>query len=308
MNDQVRESASMAYTDDMQNTLEMRLCPQRFRSYLNITMSYEILILDEDWFYTEQGPDHFRVLTEIINKGFSKVRDRYKVVSSPRIHSHEYLLSELHLQKNHNVTAAILLGTEEAWESVEHKTGFRRTFNSDISTDNGSYDSDVPPHILEEFGQLSMDNAKFTKFQKGQFLEDLVKNRVLGTAVIQSLDEYKIAFSGEEQGVPQYELAGFTAFSRLLGAKFLDFAIELVLGDRSSPYVITREPKVFLCCTVIKEHNLVEYYTKKCQFEQSNRSDFLITLADSSTCLGDHIRLNKELHVSFLHRTILPHD
>lgn len=272
-------------------------------------MSYEVLILSESWFFDLQGPDHFKVFTEIINKGYSKARDRYKIVASPRICSPDEFLTDLHLQKNHNVTSAILLGSKEVWESIERRTGFRRTFNSDISSDTCSYDSDVPSHVLEEFGPLTLDNVKFTKIGNSEPLDALIKDRVLATAVIQALDEYKVGFTEEELCIPQFELTGFCAFGRQVGAKFLDFTIELFIGNRKSPFSIDQElKKSLLCCTVIKEHKLVQYYTSKCQFRQTNRPDVLISLLDATLRLEDSMRFNRDFHISFLHREIVSHD
>lgn len=275
-------------------------------------MSYEVLVLKEEWFFELQGPDHFKVLTEIINKGYSKARDRYKIVASPRICSPEHFLTDLHLKKGHNVTAAILLGSEDAWKSIEQKLGFSRTFNADITSDTCSYDSDVPPPILQELGSLTLDNVKFIEIKKGQVIDALIKERVLATTVVQVLDAYKIGFSEKELQIPQFELTGYSAFGRQVGATFLDFTVEIFLANRSSPYIIDHDlvmlDRVFLCCNVIKEHNLVEYYTKKCNFKQTQRPDLLISLLDSSVRLEDSMKFNKDFHVSFLHREIIPHD
>lgn len=272
-------------------------------------MSYEVLILPQEWFRQSQGPSHFQVLTEIINKGYSKARDRYQVVLSPRIESHEHLLRDLQIDPDKALVYAVLLGSEEKWREAEELVGLTRSFNPDISACSSCFDSDVPPEIVEQLGPLTENNTKYTFINPGEPLDPSIQNRVLTTAGFKALSSSDVDGTIRVEGAQYYELTGFCAFGKRLGTTFLEFALESFFGSRTSPIAVDRDAShYFICCTVIVEHDLVSYYTKVCGFSKSKREDVRVSKSNIPKELETTMKFRKDFHVAFLFREIIPHQ
>lgn len=269
-------------------------------------MSYEVLLLTELWFFDSQEPHHFKILTEILNKGYAKARDRYQIVASPRINQPEDLVSDLHLIKGNNVFLAILLGSDEKWNEIETGTGFFRTFNPDISSNKCSFDSDVPSHILEMLGPLSLDPVRFVKFEARDSLNRSIQKRVLATCAFQSLDGLQLSPWRRQDRTQCYELTGFTSFGRKMGTQFLQFCINQFFANPDSRVLpSTQIDRYFICCTVIAEHNLVSYYTQQCGFSKSDKEDIFFLHGENAVGLEVNMKFNKSFHIAFLHREVL---
>lgn len=272
-------------------------------------MSYEVLLLSQEWFKQSQDPSHFQVLTEIINKGYSKPRDRFQVVLSARIQAPQYLLRDLQIDVNKHLVFAILLGSKEKLKEAERQFGYTRTFNADISQSSSCNDSDVPPEILEHLGPLRKDNIKFRSISPGKALDPEIKDRVLATVGYKALSPQEIDGSIEHEGARYYELTGFCAFGKRLGTSFLEFTIEEFFGARESPIAIDPNvPQYFICCTVIVEHDLVSYYTQACGFSKSKRPDERVSKSKIPKELETSMIFRKDFHVAFLFREVIPHD
>ncbi|WPK25952.1 hypothetical protein PUMCH_003291 [Australozyma saopauloensis] len=270
-------------------------------------MLYEIVFLSSEWFFCSQGPDHFKVLTEIINKGYSKARDRFDIVASPRIECPSELLNSFHVKEDGDFVYALLLGNKQIWSEIETQTGYRRRFNADISPKSHCEDSDVPPKILEYFGELEPQNVTYTFLKPNEHIDEEVQNRVFAVAGYQILEQHLVDQTIEIPGAKYYELTGFCAFGKRMGTKYLEYTIEQFFADRSSPIAIDkRAPQFFVCCVVIAEHDLVPYYTKVCKFTRSKKEDVLVTSAENLQVLESTLKFKKDFHVSFLYREVIP--
>ena len=254
----------------------------------------ELIILPRCWFF-EGSPTKFAPLQKLINKSYDKNRYKYDIIKSLRIKTPTSLLSDLCFTNDDEISIFMLLGPQDKFEKCS--SSFVRDF-AESSNLQDSFNCDIPQHLLDEFDfdesselTVSIANPEFQLDNK-----DLA--RILGTVGIRSYHSKEKT----EPTIKELELTAFTSFMRNLGPKLLDLVVNKYLLDLYSQY-----DTILLHADVIREHNLVEYYSQKCGFNQEDREDVLIKSLGNFTgneFLEKGIVSSKDFHIAFICKEI----
>lgn len=278
-------------------------------------MPYQLIILTKDWFSSELHPGKFRVLLEIINKGYSKPMAEYGNIKSPRIKNHEKFLQSLQLEldpvsespeNQKKIAVLLLLGSESDFNLLQTKSGYARKFNPEIWPLSGSNDSDIPIQHSSVFGPLTRGNVEHLILSPSDQIDDDIADRVLATIGLKTyLDDGYLTSKDLLPETKHFEITAFTSFMRGMGKGIIEY-IELVFFRHKGANLFknTDTNKVVLHAVVIFEHELVPFYRNACEFVSSKHPDVLIKVAGSDSPLGDGIEAQTDFSISFLRKDI----
>lgn len=269
-------------------------------------MTYDLIILRKEWFFHESPEHHatrFQTLRAVINKAYSKMMNRYGLITTVRIKNPESLLDDLQFSPKKEVSLAILLGSHETFADLESKHGYTRKFNQTIHPLTDAHNSDIPAQYASAFGPLTKENVRVIELAPDCALDSSILDRVVATVGYKTFsDEYT---PNAPPDVKQYELTAYTSYSRGAGPRLLEFMSKQYFVDQTiKAFDLGGITKVILHAVVIKEHDLVPYYIKTCDFVLSPQPEILV----SASGQGDHIEFGvcatADFHLSFLYKEL----
>lgn len=270
-------------------------------------MTYELLVIPKEWLFTP-FPGQFDVLTDIINKLYSKAMAKYGIVQSTRIKHSGKFLSDFLLTPEKDVFLLVLLGSHDAFRQLKEKEGYERNFVADVFPLSGAFDSDVPAQYMLYFGELSDERVKITTLTPGEALTEDAANRVLATAGFKTFHELDPLaddlVAKSEPTVKEYELTSYGSFGKRMGPRLLDYAIDKFVADPHCVYLNQKDiTGCVLHAVVIREHDLVPYYTHACRFVPSGKADAVYS-SGKPWMLEDGVITTQDIHLAFLRRDI----
>lgn len=254
----------------------------------------ELIILPKCWFF-EGSPTKFAPLQKLINKSYDKPRYKYDIIKSSRIKTPTSLLSDLCVTNDDEISIFMLLGPEDKFE--KSSSSFVRDFAASLNLQD-SFNCDIPQHLLDDFDFDESSELTVSIAEPDFQLDNKVLARILGTIGIRSYHSKEKS----EPTIKELELTAFTSFMRNLGPKLLDLVVNKYLLDSYSQY-----DKILLHADVIREHNLVEYYSQKCGFKQEDRDDVLIETQDNfagNGFLEKGVVSSQDFHIAFICKEI----
>lgn len=269
-------------------------------------MSYELIILPHDWVTgpNEDGKRH-EALTKIINKSYSKAANKFGIIKSTRIKNKSTFLNDFNITNDKSITLFVLLGPSEIFEKLKLDHGYTRNFDSPIDTIENSFNCDIPSKYLSYF-EINDETEIDIKLAGPEFvLTKESMNRVMSTVGLKS---YKDG-TDLSPSTKNYELTAYTSFMRKFGPKALEIVTQKFLLNTSSS-IVDHEgiEKFVIYAEVIKEHNLVEYYTENCGFTQQDKPDFLIECCNGEIAINPleiGIIATQNFTLSYLYKEII---
>lgn len=273
-------------------------------------MSYELLVLPKKWLFASERPKKFDILAQVINKAYSKPMAKYGIIETTRIKNYDKILDELQITENKECFITILLGSQSKFAQIESETGFKRVFDLEVFPLANSASSDIPRQYRHYFEPLTAtSDIKVTFADEKTVVDADLANRLLAVCGYKTFYESDAwaddHVGGNDQNVREYELTSFASFLGGVGPQLLEYTIanyitnpNLQLTDQ------TNIDKCVIHAVVIKDHELVPYYTKYCQFHTSDKPDCLIPKGGEDSPLEDGIRATKDFHLAFLRREV----
>lgn len=261
----------------------------------------EVLVLPSQWLFSP-GQD-FTILTSIINKGYSKVILNYDYIKNTRLSGPESFLEDFQMKPDMYACFMLLLGLQNAFNALEKDHGYTRDFNCEVYP--LSCDSDIQAEYSPYFGlykdaELIIADADFV-------LTKDIANRVLASLAYKSFHEGCIhadeLVAGDDPGAVEYEITAFTSFLKGAAPQLLEYSIEKFVADRDTPHFDhAHKKRCILHAVVIREHNLVDYYKKHCDFHRGEKDDEVVLSAHATLSFT---AAAKDFHLAFLRREVL---
>lgn len=267
-------------------------------------MSYELLILPKKWLFTNDGPEKFNVLANVINKAYSKPMHKYGIINSPRIKQPAKFLDDLQVTEGKECFITILLGTDAVFSKIEAETGFKRKFHYDLYPLSTSINSDIPKEYKPYFGPLLPDsNVKIIVADASTTIDKALADRIVAVCGYKSYSEEEKTI--ERAGVKEYELTTFVSFMSGSGPELLNYTLANFLCTLESEFIdLKNAQKCIVYAVVIREHDLVRYYTTKCQFDLFGKPDMCVPMSGEGSPLEWGIVSTRDFHLSFLQREV----
>ncbi|KAG8204478.1 Biofilm-induced protein [Candida albicans P76067] len=270
-------------------------------------MSFEVLALPYSWVHKDSVSSRFENLKHLINASYNKPRYRFGIIQSPRIKNNDTVLSDLAIDANDEICIYLLLGKKEKFDDLANE-GYKRDLTKVATTFNQVFANDIPERYYSIFNLEDINTAKITFADSDFEFSDEILNRCIASVGLRS-------FHGKAKpATKDFELTAFTSFMRNTAPVFLDFIINQCLLDSERFEKISFQGSlndfqtIIIHADVIKEHGLVEYYTKKCSFTKSSQEDILIKVDNGQKVdngvLEKGILASKNFHLSFLERII----
>lgn len=245
-------------------------------------MHYEVLVLRNDWVFATADPSKFKILTDLINKAYHRPLEKYGIMQTPRIKDPPSFISNLQFSSSKKNFMVLLLASELKYQTIidensqlDPKT--KRFLNRDIAK---TFDDLLPS-----------SDIKITIAEPDFHVDESIGNRILSTIAFKQIDLKK---EGD------YEMTAFTSFLHGIAPNFLEFVLnhfKVILDVSWSP--------ISILAIVIREHELVDYYTKYCGFEKSNKPDIFVSATEMDCPFDDDCRASKNFHLAFLHRLVI---
>lgn len=248
-------------------------------------MGYDLVVLPKNWFFEDVYPGKFDRLANIINTGYDRAKNKYRIIETSRIKKPQDLPIDLQYSPEKDVFLTLLLGLTECFQSIEP-----REF------------SKVPFLLLQygnHFGELTKDNVNIHLVDTKFVIDEDIQSRVLSTV------GFKTHNGSKEESTVEYEITAFTSFVSGIGSKLLEFVIENTFKDPNTRYFdSSKVATVHLHAVVIRDHDLVPYYAKYCNFHRFGQPDLLIKANNENSPLEDGIVASRDFHLAFLRRTL----
>ncbi|CAI5757742.1 unnamed protein product [Candida verbasci] len=267
-------------------------------------MSFEIIILPYSWFHNEITPTKFDNFKSLINKSYDKPRHKYGIIKSSRLNKNHSLLDDLAIKISDQINIYLLLVKKEAFESLN----VNRQFTGDIDQ---CYNCDIPPVLpYSDIAKSSMHvvNSRF------EFNEDILQRCVASVGLKSN------HYHSDSQTIANFELTCFTSFMRNIAPVYLEHVLSLIkhefffnLLNNTGGFNVEETgnyKKIIIYADVIVEHDLVDYYINKCNFEKTGNKDLLIEVnketgdAGGFGLLEDGILASRDFHLGFLKREL----
>jgi hypothetical protein len=266
-------------------------------------MSFELIGIPVTWFKSDNR-ESVAKLTRVINKSYDKVRFKYGRVGSQRIRSHVTFLADLGIDSTRPFVIFLFLGPADVFE-LARTEGFKRDFSESFSVED-AFDCDVVDSYATQLNDR--ESTIDTKFVRDDFaITADITNRILGTI---GFKKYGISSDSQD-----FELTTFTSFLRSSGPKIFHYIAGTFFAAGGNPKFdellqIHRSSRaeVRLHATIIKDHNLIPFYTNKCGFLPSSKPDVLIKADEDSS--PDEIKARggllvaKSFHFAFLYKDV----
>lgn len=272
-------------------------------------MTYELLVLPKSWLFARGDPHKYDVLAKAINKAYSKPMGKYGIIQSNRIKDYSNFLDELQITEGKECFISILLGSEQVFTRIKDETGFKRKFDYEIYPLSKSGSSDIPKEYRNYFEPLTLNSkVKVTIADLSTIIDDKIADRVLGLCGYKTFyesDMWVDDFASKVSTTKDYELTSFASFMSGIGSQLLDYTLANFIANPESKLINqTNIKKCVVHAVVIKEHNLVPYYTKCCNFHLSEKPDCVVPDSGESSLLENGIKASRDFHLSFLRREV----
>lgn len=230
---------------------------------------------------------------------------KYGIIKSTRIKDKHLFLRSLQITPGKEVTIMILLGSKDDFNALRAESAYYRKFNAEIWPLDNAFDLDVPPSMAAKFGPIDSNNIRVVEQPGNENLDPEILDRVVASV---GLKPY-VSDSQTPDSAKHYEVTAFTSFMPRAGALLLDYLVDHVLRERNiEGFDLQKCSKVVLHAVVIKDHDLVPYYTRVCHFVLSGQADLLIEASVKGSVLGGGIVAGSDFTLSFLHRDVALQD
>lgn len=264
-------------------------------------MEYELLVLTRNWFLNSANKESRGYITKLINKAFSLVHYKYEYISSSRVTNADTLIYDLEIEKSDEFCYYVLLGPSEKFDTWKND-GFYRQFSSTTSLEN-AYDCNIPQKYIDELQFNTNSNISIIVPPSDFQFDSHMLNRVISTCGFKG-------YNGTKKGtrVKLLTLAAVTSFMRQSAAPTLEIVISKCLLDPKLLGCLTHDrletiDKFRIQADIIKEHQLIDFYTKKCHFKQDDKDDIYVSSVEDCP-FEDLLTINKPFTISFLYRDV----
>lgn len=260
----------------------------------------EVLVLSERWLFAPN--QDFAVLTGILNKGYSKVIN-FGYITQQRIREPATFLEDFQIKPGKRASFLLLLGSETAFETLASETGFARNFNPTVFP--LAADSDIPANYAPYFGTPEL--SRYTIADADFVLTEDIAKRVLSTIAYKTFTEVDIHVDDfvakDDPAAVEYELTAFTSFLPRAASLLLEYSITHFVQTRQSALFNHLDiNRCILHAVVIREHDLVRFYDKYCNFARGDKADDVVSALHSS--LSFTLGTAKDFHLAFLRREV----
>ncbi|CUM67616.1 uncharacterized protein PRCAT00005316001 [Priceomyces carsonii] len=289
-----------------------------------LIMSFEILVLRKNWFYTEKSRETSHPLVGLLNKAYAKVKYKYQILKSDRVPKDLCLAFDV--ASAEEFSFLLLLGPTDKFDLLKNN-GIIRDFSERAKNFEEANDCDIPPEYVHLFDLKSNSDVKWTVADDDYEFTDDVIYRVLSTVGVKSgsPDENNKTSKGDTSkdksppkvnAVKEIYITAFTSFCKNTASKFLDLILQEIFFEKlaesleNRPQTLKKE-KLIVHADCVKEHCLVDYYVSKLNFELANKEYYFDIMKDGtihSDALPDHmleIKAYRDFHITFLKRTVL---
>lgn len=258
---------------------------------------YELVILPKEWLFADENPRRFEVLTKVVNKAYSKPMAKFGLIESPRIRAMDSFLKDLRMKAGSECFITLLLGSSDVFDKIRAETGYSRKFDYELFPLTNFNTSDIPREYRQYFEPLTPDTSvKVTVAGPSTVIDDGIADRLLGVCGYKNIP-------GELDNVKEYELVSFASFLGGIGPRLLEYTIAKYLADLQLEFADqSKVSKCIIHAVVIKDHELVPYYTERCQFASSGKPDLLIKNSGDDAPLD--VIATREFHLAFLQREV----
>lgn len=204
---------------------------------------------------------HLRQLKNIINLGYQKMRNKYKIINVDRMGDEEDFLEEMGITDgNQDFYFFAFVGPESMIESLKRNNCTR----SSRMLDAASFD--IPAQYVDRLHR-SVDAKVDLKFvDKDDVVSENEQDRIVGTVAIRTPPER----SDGKSGAFVIQLTAITSFLRGGGQKMLNLVLKYVLDNEKSPFFREKLKNAGYECLIVEaeyvlEHDLLNFY-RKCGF------------------------------------------
>lgn len=266
-------------------------------------MSYELVVLSKEWLFTPI-PHQFDALVGIINKAYSKPMAKFGIIVSPRVKTPLLFLNDFLLSPSKDIFVALLLGSQETFDNISADCGYKRKFNPQVRPLSNSMDSDIPAEYVSYFGEFSANTVKVSFPSPGTPLDENLADRILATVGFKSISNTDSPHAKNSRS-RDYELTAYTSFMKRMGPLLLEYCLSNFVCSPNCQFADhTHVDNCTIHAVVIKEHNLVPYYTAACKFEAYEKEDELVSASGESSNLEEGVTATRDFHLSFLRRHV----
>lgn len=247
---------------------------------------YDVIVLPKSWFFEDLHDHKFDSLARIINTAYDKPKDKYGIIKTQRIKYPQKLADDLQYSKEKDAVLLLLLGLKEKFSELDFHRDFQKT-------------PFLPLEMMNHFGAILDDNANVIYADSTYSIDKDVEGRVLTTVGFKTYSsESKPEFSAE------FEITAFTSFLKGIAPKFFEFLVDFCFKNARLSLIPPHTSSVSLYAVVIRDHDLVPYYTKFCGFETFGMPDMLVSCGGVDSPLEGGIEASRDFHLAFLRRTI----
>lgn len=264
--------------------------------------SCQLLVFSKECFLDNTFLErHMRQLKNIINLGYQKVKNKYKIIGTERIGDQEDFLEEMGVtDETQHFLFFLLVGSKSIIERVKQDNYTRSSRASDVTS------FDIPAQYVDHLHQ-SVDAKVDSKLvDKDSIVSEDDQDRVLGTAAIRTPPPG----NEDKSGAFIIQLTAVTSFFRGGGQKIFNLMLKYILENDISP-LFKKKLKIagYKCVKVeadyIFEHELLNFY-RKCGFSISSsklmKTDSRGKILDPG--FAHRITANRDFHLVYTHMII----
>lgn len=266
---------------------------------------FELIGLTNSWF-AEADLSQLEILARVINKSYDKARHKFGIIGSTRVKTPSTFLTDFNISANKPFVLFLFLGPESIFREFA-QDGYVRDFLKESSSVEDAFDCDIAESCLQRLSFASDDVKLLMVSDTSYKISKEQESRILGTIGFKFIDDSQNSYK-------ELELTAFTSFMRQLGPKLFNTVAEKVFTSSNAGFDnlfhIDRSHvnRFRIHSLVIREHDLVRYYTTKCQFVPSDKEDMFLEIDEHGYYKGNDLEEGiiafKSFHLSFLYRDI----
>lgn len=272
-------------------------------------MEFELVVFTKSWLLSH-GDDHDKMsgIRKLINRSYDKPRYKFGIITTSRVKAPQTFLEDFGLLgSKYGFCLFVLLGPKDTFDKLNQQYGYFRNFG-EAATPQTIFDNDIKSEYEDLFNFDALElKPKVILADSSTSVDDLFLSRVLGCVGFKTSQQ-------ETKDSIQLDLTAFTSFLRGSGPKLIDLVLLNVLEDPKNfsflkdQGMIDEDIKKYnILADCITEHNLVDFYVKRCGFSLTGEEDLLIEVGTDGRLKNnpyeDGIMATKDFHISFLQKT-----
>lgn len=263
---------------------------------------FELLVFSRSYF-VDLPPEGLAPFVKFINKAYNKPRYKFEYVTTSRVGSYETFFKDFHITEDGGFVLMVMLGPKDSLKTLE------RDFDSQSTNVEEAFNCDIPQELCDDEDlRFDAKQVVVTAVDK-EYRLDKDLYRVLGSSGFVAVNE-GIDNANNELVL---ELTCVSSFMKQFAPKQLEYCVENFLKTlkileffKDDEIPSKKFRKVVLEASVIRQHKLLDYYTKHCGFVHSGKPDFLVDFSSKdSGPFTNQIEISRPFNIEFIHRDIL---